>query len=292
MVGHPHLFHGLAYLANIMLNKEYPYEVITKSEGLPSLVEGDKQKIETEEKTYYTNPYEFAGYNGPNTTYMTEDFALGTAYSQFHDGGLTESFYTVYRKIKQAGDLADTGVVFSRYIINDKVPEKEQFYNVYGNVGKEAFRDEGRKFGIQSKDCAMMLYKPKQFEAHHMFSMKLSLLFSCHFKSIDEIYLGEKNLNNLTGEAEEPETIFIKDGPVYMAFKPLVLTNHGREKAVKVERTGNYLIVSFFNYEGPGRSFSEKEVFLTANGFIAHIKSADNCKSFAEFRALPLLIVL
>jgi hypothetical protein len=216
---------------------------------------------------------------------MTEDFALGTAYSQFHDGGLTESFYTVYRKTEQAGDLAETGVVFSKYIINDKVPEKEQFYNVYGTVGKEAFRDEGRKFGIQSKDCAMMVYKPKQFEAHHMFSMKLSLLFPCHFRSIDAVYVGEKKLDNLTGEAEEPETIFVKDGPVYMAFKPLFLTNHGRKRAVKVEKIGNYLTASFFNYEGPGRSFSEKDVFLTANGFIAHIKSADNYKNFAEFRA-------
>lgn len=276
-------YHCPDYLAEIFLNKKYPYSVITKSEGLPSLIEGTRKDPKTGEEKEYRNSLEFGGYNGPNTTYMTEDFALGTAYSQFHDGGLTESFYVTYRKTKQARDLTDTGVVFSRYIINDKKPEQEQYYNVYGMASKEGFRDEGRKFGLQYRDCSMMVYKPKQFEAHHMSSMKLSIMFPCHFDRIDEIYLGKERLQDFRGESEKAVTVFVKDGPVYMAFKPLALTNHGCQVAVRIEQVENYIMVSFYNYEGIGRSFDIKDVLLTSSGFITHIKSADEFNNFEEF---------
>ncbi|MFP4017271.1 MAG: hypothetical protein ACLFUI_09590, partial [Halanaerobiales bacterium] len=276
-------YHCPDYLLDIALKKEYPFSVICRSEGLPSLIEGTRKDPITGHESKFENLLEYPGYSGPNTTYMTEDYALGTAYSQFHDGGLTESFYLVYRKKIPSVCLTDTGVVFSKYIINEKKPEQEQYYNVYGICGKDAFRDEGRKYGIQYRGCSMMVYKPKQFEAHNIYSMKLSILFPCHFDSIDQVYLGEEKLINLSGKSEKPLSVFVKDGPVYMAFKPLFLTNHGREHAVKVEQIDNYLIISFYNYEGPARSFEIRDVLLTSTGFIAHIKSAAEFGSFHEF---------
>ncbi|NSW89772.1 MAG: hypothetical protein HPY74_03650 [Firmicutes bacterium] len=259
------------YLADILLNKAFPYNVITTSECLPS-----------PEYIYEDCKIEYPAYSGPNTTYMTEDFAIGTAYSQFHDGAASESFYTVYRKKVPASHLEDIGVVFSRYIINEKIPGVENVYN--GRVhGVESFRDEGRKFGLQYKDCAMVVYKPKHFEANNISSMKLSIIMPCHFNTIEEIWLGTDKLSSLEGESIKPCTIFVKDGPVYMAFKPLELTNHGRRATVKVEKVKNFIMISFYNYEGPAKSFDPKDIILTSAGFIAHIKSSSEFKDINRF---------
>lgn len=319
-------YHCPDYLADILLNKPFPFTVVTKSECLPSRIEGYRTDPETGHRVFVPNILEFGGFSGPNTTYMTEDYALGTAYSQFHDGGLSESFYVVYRKKRPATNLTETGVVFARYIINDRIPDQDNDYSVYGKATKEAFRDEGRKFGMQHESCSMMVYKPKQFEAHSVSSMKLSIMFPCHFGWTQEVVLGDENrtkvsLKPVSGTQEvlarevptrealarealarevparevparevlagckEPCPVFVKDGPLYMAFKPLTLTDRGREAAVKIERLGNYLALSFYNYEGPRRSFEVEEMLLTSSGFIAHLGTVDEYESFDAFIA-------
>lgn len=304
-------YHCPDFLAEILLNKRFPFTVVTKSECLPSRIQGYRTDPETGEQVFVHNILEFGGFSGPNTTYMTEDYALGTAYSQFHDGGLSESFYVVYRKRRPARSLTETGVVFARYIINDRIPDQDNHYSVYGKATKEAFRDEGRKFGMQHESCSVMVYKPKQFEAHSVSSMKLSIMFPCHFGWTQEVVLGDEHRTRVslepvsgTGEViareapvretlatkvlascKEPCPVYVKDGPVYMAFKPLTLTDRGREAAVKIERLGNYLALSFYNYEGPHRPFEVEEMLLTSSGFIAHLGTVDEWDSFDAFIA-------
>lgn len=305
-------YHCPDYLAELAFNKPNPFTVITRSECLPSRIEGYRTDPQTGERQFVSNILEFAGFSGPNTTYMTDDYALGTAYSQFHDGGLTESFYVVYRKKRPATDLADTGVVFARYIINDKVPEQTNQYAVYGEMGPHIFRDEGRKFGMQHGSCSLMVYKPKQFEAAAVSSMKLSVVLPCHFGFTPEIMINGKwyqgsrsaseteasaKASDLTGgssdstkqplrvlaTSDRPCPVYVKDGPVYIAFKPLTLTDHGTVAPVKVEQRGHYLYLSFYNYEGPSRSFEVEEMLLTSSGFIAHIGSSDDWDGFDSF---------
>lgn len=279
------LCHCPDYLKKILLDKPFPYTVLSRAEGLPHLTDGTRIDPDTKETVPVPNNLEYQAYSGPLSTYMTENYAMGTAFSQYHDGGLSDSFHIAYRKKIPAADITDTSVVFCRYIINDKKPETMNYYSVYGDSdGNVAFRDEARKFGIQHRNYSMMVYKPKQFESHRITSMKLSILFPCHFGKVEEIWLGNRKLDGFSGESTEPVTVYVKDGPVYMAFTPLKLTDHGREAAVKVEQEGNYIMVSFYNYEGRARSFEHKELFLTSSGFIAHICDANEMKDFVAFQ--------
>jgi hypothetical protein len=278
--------HCPAYLGRLLLHKPYPYTAMARAEYLPSLTDGTRLDESTGEEVPVGNALEYQGSSGPIYTYMTEDYAMGTAWSQVHDGGLCESFHAVYRKKAPACDFTDTGVAFSRYIINGKLPETKIQYSVYGlSDGNIGFRDEGRKFGIQHGNCSLMVYKPKQFEAHSIRSMKLSILLPCHFSKPDEIWIGGEKLKSFAGESAEPQTVFVKDGTVCMAFTPLALTDHGRQAAVRVEEAGRYVFVSFYNYEGEARPFTAKELFLTCSGFVANIGSAADSGGFGEFMA-------
>jgi len=277
-------YHCPDYLAELLLSKTYPFTAISRTECLPSRITGYKTDVNTGEKIFVDNAIEFPATSGPIYTYMTKDFSLGTAHSQFHDGGLSESFYITYRKKVPASDLADTGIVLSRYLINEREPETLIPYNVYGTAhGSIGFRDEGRKFGMQHEACSLVVYKPKHFEADSISSLKVSLIFPCHFAGVEEIRIGDQKAESCDFMSSQPETVFVKDGPVYMAFTPLALTDHGRKAAVRVQYVNNYIMISFYNYEGPARSFDMKELFLTSSGFAAHVKTTGDFPDIEAF---------
>jgi hypothetical protein len=276
--------HCPARLARMLVSPRYPREVSCTSESIPSWIRGNRGWKDGR-KEYFDNPWEYPGFAGPNTSWLTEDYALGAAYSSYHDGALTETFHVTYRKTRPARRIQDTGVAVARYIFNDRRPERDNYYSVFDSVhSKEAFRDEARKWGLQKRGCALYVYRPKPFECHEVSSMKLTILFPEHFSKVEEVWLAEEKLSGGEGQCAEPSPVFVKDGPVFMGFMPLTLTDHGRKAAVRVERWENYLAVSFYNYEGAVRSFDPREMLLTASGFVAHVGSDREYPDFGAFR--------
>jgi hypothetical protein len=268
--------HCPAHLAELLLNKQYPFEAIATSEGLPG---SEYLYHDTETGSWI----EYGAHRGPNVTYMTEDYALGTAYSQFFDGAISDTFHLVYRRKEDACSPADIRTVFSRYLVNERMPGETNVYAGSRSHGPEMLRDEGRKHAIQHKDCALVVYKPKPFEADNVTSMKLSILFPLHYGGVEQIWLGDRRADEQAGESAEPVTVFVKDGPVYMAFRPLKLTDLGRSCAVRTAIRGKFLEISFYNYEGESRSFDPKELLLVSSGFAVHMKQAKQYRGFREF---------
>lgn len=283
-------------LARLVLRKRYPFEVTCTSESLPSRISGNRTYRDGR-KERFEGP-EYPAFAGPNTSYLTADYALGAAYSSYHDGPFTETFHLTWRKRRPARRLADTGVAVARYIFNDKLPERKNYYSVFDSVhGPEGFRDEARKWGLQRRGCALYAYRPKPFEAHEVASMKLAILLPTHFAPIEEVRLGDRRLGESRDggtrdgaplESVEPRPVFVKDGPVYLAFVPLDLTDHGRRAAVRIEAWENYLAICLYNYEGPVRSFDVPTVMRTASGFVVHVASDaefPDFEAFAKFAA-------
>jgi hypothetical protein len=269
--------------ARLLLNKRYPFEVSCTSESLPSRIRGHRT-CRDGSKAYFDGAPEYPGFWGPNAAYLTPDYALATGFSQYHDGALTETFHLTYRKRRPARGLADTGVAVARYIYNDKRPEQQNYYHVFDSIhGPEGFRDEGRKWGLQHHSCALYAYRPKPFEAHRVTSMKLAILLPAHFGQIEEVWIGAQRVAGEREQSVEPCPVFVKDGPVYMAFIPLSLTNLGRTAAVRVESWENYRAVCFYNYEGPEKAFDLPAITLTLSGFIVHVGSTREYADFAGF---------
>lgn len=261
------------YLAEVFLNKSFPFSAVTTSECLPS---GEYSYLQK------NMDIEYPAVVGIATSYMTEDFGLGTASSQYCDGSLSDTFHTVYRKKVPAAKQEDVGVAYSRYIINDRIPGTVN--DVDGSMQpREGFADDARKFCLQDRDCALVAYKPKHFRISNVYSLKLSILLPCHYNTVEEIWLGDRKVEAFKGESTEMVTVFVKDGPVYMAFRPMEFTNYGRKAAVRVEKVENYVMISFYNYEGPAKSFEPKEIKLTSAGFVVHVKQLSEMRNLREF---------
>jgi hypothetical protein len=69
-----------------------------------------------------------------------------------------------------------------------------------------------------------------------------------------------------------------------MGFKPTALTNRGRKCAVKIEVTGFFLLISFYNYEGAIRSFTNNELMMTASGIVTEVRSLAEISGYDEMK--------
>lgn len=266
-------------LIALAMKKEYPYEMWATTEFTSST-----DSPATEERTEYEGElynYEYPAGTGRITTYMTADYGLGTATHEFHNGIQTDSFHLLYRREKQVQRQRDIGTVYARYLVNEKEPSPDMVL----------LEDDGRKLGIQKQNTAMVLYKPKPVKQKQVHSMKLSLILPLPAEWKGEVWLGSRKAGRQEGDAESlvgasvsPCSVYIKDGPVYMAYHPLLLTDHGRKNAAAVEKKGNFLMISFYNYEGETRDFTMREFLLTGNGFVAEIGSEEEWGSFEAFR--------
>lgn len=257
----------------------------------------------TPEEAYrdYTKEDDFYEYPAGVTdieTYMTPDYAVGTATKDFHNGVQTNSFTLIYKREKEAKTAADVRNVFCRYLINDAPSDK-----------RKPFVEQGRKTAFQKDGTAMVLYKPKikgnppkysglsKAEEEHykkqeisgnigVKSLKLSVFLPLRDgNEPDEIRIGDKILKDNIGASDEIAPVFIKDGGVYFAFQPLEVTNKGRKTAVAVTKEEHYIIISFYNYEGETRDFKKRDFLHIRNGFVFSIKTADECTSFDSFIA-------
>ena len=279
-------FHCPTDLVEASLNKTYPHQFRATTEFSSSTDDPPgptPRDLATDELTY-----EYQAGSGAISTWMTENYALGVASHEFHNGVQTDSFHLLYRKRSaqnpppaaggaQGGGLVshrDVAVVYSRYLVNDKLPGQENHYAEFDYTnGDSLLWDQGRKLGLQHENTALLLYKPKLYARHGVTSLRLSLLFPALYGPVEELWLGDRRLPDLQGESADPVPVFVSDGPVRMAFHPLLLTNHGRSAAVRVELVNDYLMVSFYNYQGPARDFSAREFLTTGNGFVAVIES-------------------
>ncbi len=265
-------YHCPEYLYDHAFNKKYPYETEYMAECIPANV-------------YREVPadviHEYPGVRGRNYTYMTEEFAVGTAQSQFHGGALSESFHISYRNTENVKRLYDTGVIYSRYIFNDRLPGGDNEYSIFGKTNYMGFRDEGRKISVQDKGTVIVSYKPKQYEREEVKSAKLSIMVPVHFFDNLDIYAGTQKIKVFPYSSKEKQNIYINVCNSYFAFIPLEATNLGRKEYLRIEKANNHILISFYNYKGTVKSFTEKEMLLATNGFVCLAETG--FKNIAEF---------
>jgi hypothetical protein len=277
------VYHCPLSLVEHACNKTYPYRVQGTFETSSSTAHDQPEDPDITDDTF-----EFPARSGSLSTYMTEDYALGVMTDEFRTGIFTDSFHILYRR-RQVQTQEDISTAFCHYIINDKKYGGTINYSGLGSQRtnwKDGLLDEGRKIGLHHDRTAMMLYKPKLGMETKVTSLKLSIHLPGRYGDVEQIWLGDRRLENLEGASVEPCPVFVKDGPVYMAYFPLLFTNHGREHAVKVDKWNNCISVSFYNYEGPERDFAKRGYLLTGNGFIAEVRSEAEVGSFENFRSM------
>jgi hypothetical protein len=219
-----------------------------------------------------------------STSYMTRDYAVGSGTCQFHDGNQTDTFFVNFRRSEKPSSIKDISTIFARYATNSAgpgVPARDP-RNESGEASTDLFFDSGRIRTVQKNNTVLAVYQSKAQFLDDYSALRLVLVVPVFYRNLRRVSVGDRSDSSSTG----PDTVWIEDDYLYAAFRPLLLTNHGRRAAVTVTQNNGYLSISFYNYEGPPRRFTRKELLNTLNGFVAEIGSKEEYGSFDRFRSV------
>lgn len=194
------------------------------------------------------------------THYQEADFSLGTAEGESWSQLQSEVFYLTYRRTRPAVRLEDIRVGYLKYFINGDGPrDPAEGLSTYGNIHT-----------LQDGRTALVLARPRlDLAGKPITGLRLSFLLPVHFGEVERIEQREGH-------------VFIEDGVMRLAIRPLNPAGWGGAEAVRLERQSNYQLVSLFNYEGPERTFTREELGRTLNGFAftAGLRDEETAEAF------------
>lgn len=231
------------------------------------------------------------------TTYMEESFSLGSVDSPFCGGEQTTSLYATFRKASEVNSFKDSGVLFTKYLINDPL---------YGEPDHSARFDDGKvpAFGegyikshanmltLQKDGTAMLLAQPHCREDQHLrhmaeeagiTSLKLSLILPAHYGKAKSVLVGDQSINDFAFKSDSVQPISIDTGDVYIHINPLLPTNQPRDCAIELTRENAYEVIHLINYRGPARNFSCAELARMQNGCVVTLRHHSEFADFAAF---------
>ena len=178
------------------------------------------------------------------TTYHTEAFALGTA------SRVTTDQSDVLMVHYNRPGTKRPGVMYSRYLLGDKW--LGDFYHPTDRAMDRNLSESGKFWGVQSGARSIGLYTNSTFR--HTQSAKAALIWTA-FDEIEEIWVGDTPIKELPYNVAVGEVIVVASGDVYIAVRPLTLTDLGRDAPIRLTNRGGDLVLELHNYLGKKRLF-------------------------------------
>lgn len=227
-----------------------------------------------------------ATHHNPITTYLTENYSLGTSTRRYGTGGQSEILFATYPRRKPARRMQDVGTVFARYVINEKKPGQTNYNVIHQKeIPRTLFQNEGFSWAMQKDNFALFFSRPDGLFYEGIHSLKQAVILPCLFGEPEEVWLGDQKLDGFDGRSVERVPVFVREGDIYMAITPLSHSEgHAQSHAVTLTLENDYGVISFYNYQGPEKDFENEELIGIRNGFAFEIADKSEAGSFAEFR--------
>lgn len=269
----------------IMFEKRFPYEVHANA-----VCEEwhDGQYVTENGKTRYAEGGEnYPGVYQHLSCYMTEDASLGCADRMFVDGGHNNTFLLRWRRKRPVKSREDIRSIFCRYLVDDA--QYGEIYRVgsMGNRecdGSNLVTESGRSHILHHQQKAIVLFCPKRREYDAHTRLRLGIHITA-FAPVDKIYLDDEPVPELPADFDWTGTLFLEDGPLYVAIRPLEPANFGYRTPCRIERIKDHVLMSIFNYDGPEASWDPDTMQMMHNGFVAEFGDRDQFDSIDAFRA-------
>ena len=188
---------------------------------------------------------------------LDKDFSMGVASSELatQSNRFISSQSNVCGVHYRVDGRAEPGVVFSRYLINDKW--LGDYRTTPSRTNDHIFRDEGSFRGVLAGSRAIGLYTSRELDAwSRCHSAKAALIWS-RADDVDEIWLDDKRVESLPADVPEGALIVVGCGSVYIAVQPLERRKLGPHAPIRILEHRGCLLLEMYNYLGPAKTFWE-----------------------------------
>jgi hypothetical protein len=268
-------FHVPVELAELGLKRQYPARLHGRAEALGN--------------------FDLSGNVCHTTTYMEEEFSLGSSDVPMIAVEQCASFYATYKRKPVVKDFRDASTVFFKF--NTKKPD----YGAMERSADGAFEGEtyisnqGWARTMQKDNVGLLLMTPNLKKSPlETDTLRLDLVFPAHYGKITRSLIGDGPVRDgAVGESAEVVPVSIETGEVYINIIPLIPTNLPRPTALRFSRHHDrYEVLELINYEGPARTFSRQELSFVANGCVLTIDAKRKYASLEEFhRAMSKVLI-
>ncbi len=256
-------FHLPQELAHLVTERSYPALLQGRAEGM-SLYQGCSGEYHT-------------------TSYMEEEFALGSVDTPRGTGEQTTMIYAVYKRKPQVESFHDSASIFCRYRVAEHSPDALDVAADGVCKGEPFIKNQGWMYTMQKRNTAVLLSVPNlNLMPLKSSIMKLEIVFAAHYGRIANSIAGDGEIFEGT---QEVEPISVETGEVYVHIQPLIPTDLPRREAVRFVNYRHYQVLELINYEGPEREFAGNEPSFIQNGFVITIDAKrkwDSLKAFHQ----------
>lgn len=271
---------------SIAWKKPFPYEFCKTTYG-ESYHENSKRAVAPETDATNT-PFAFDDEIYPGgwsdlTTYMTEEYALGSAALPYANAGHSDCLMVRIRRSEGIESMADIRSIYTRGVFNSaRVGEKNVSHVSRTPIDRSFLYEEGRSTTYQHKNHAIVCYCPKRAGHDGVTSFRLDLIFGFH-TPFDELLVDGRPVERLPLSMDSRVVLCFRDFRTYGTIRPLIPFPKASDHPVRLWRHGEFLILSMINYEGPPLDFSRHGINSWRTGFVLELATAQEA-SWEEFR--------
>ncbi len=217
------------------------------------------------------------------STYMTEEFALGSASLPYVNAGHADSLVLRIRRSPEIGAMKDFRSLYTRGVFNGSMVGRANRCHVTGGLIDASYLyEESRCAVYQHRDRAIVFATPKRTGHTDITEFRLDVLAGW-YEPFDAMALGGRPVDRLPVEAGPSARFCFHDYRTYGVIIPLELSPASDSAPIRLHTFGEHLMLSLVNYSGPVTSVSRDEVNGWRNGFFIHLMAAEEFASFEEF---------
>jgi len=189
-----------------------------------------------------------AAHGADITTYVTADYALGTASCGYGVGEPPEPSRQQNAVLLQFRRDAAPGFgsLFARYLADDRDREAAASADLW---------DEGTPIAAQSRSRAIVAYGlTARLRAATSYKLSVRML---GVGPETRIWCGDRRIDAFPAAVEPGEVVVIAEGGILVALVPLEPDDMGRDAPIELDVRGDMLTLDIYNYRGPAKPFWE-----------------------------------
>ena len=191
------------------------------------------------------------------SSYLDSEFSLGVASQELatQSNRFISNQSNVFSIHYTRDNQSAPGVVFSRYLINDKW--LGDYRTTPSRSSNRVFRDEGSFRGVLAGSRAIGLYTSRELDAWSRCSSAKAALIWSRAEDVEELWVNGSRIGNLPADVPERSIIVVGCGNVYVVVRPLERSKLGVHAPIRIVEHRGCLVLEMYNYLGPDKTFWE-----------------------------------
>jgi hypothetical protein len=217
------------------------------------------------------------------TTFMTSEFALGSAARPYVNAGHSDSAMLRIRRSDTITDLGDFRSVFTRGVYNGALPGVPNDCHISSSrIDASYLTEEGRCATYQHDNRLIIAYAPKRIGHRNVRSFRTDMIFS-YADRFDALVVDGKPIPSFPAEVPAGSPICICDYHTYILLIPLPPSPAAGEKPVRLSVVNDFFLISSSNYDGPARNFTREEISDWRSGYVLEVWNKNDFGSWEDF---------